>query len=214
MLKKTITITSILSAMIFGQIGTTTAQAVEAGNVLIDTYYGFPNLYTSVFKTSYANSGTEVDLKISGLGPLGGRVEYMVADKIGVGLDIGMNSSKVEYKEEGTEYNSTTGTYDTKVYDYTFSTQKLGVMATFNYHFLDNDAVDAYVMFGAGYGNRTFKFESTDPNYEEATINGLIPVASRLGVGMRYFFTPNIGANLALGFGQGGLVNGGLSFKF
>jgi hypothetical protein len=31
---------------------------------------------------------------------------------------------------------------------------------------------------------------------------------------MRYFFTENIGANLGLGLGQGGLVNIGITAKF
>lgn len=190
------------------------AQAVEEGNVIIDTYYGFPNLYTAVFKSAYANSGSEINLKIGGLGPLGLRAEYMVADKIGIGLDIGMNNSYVRYSEETTVYNTTTGNYDPVTYDYDFTTQKIGVMATFNYHFLDNDQVDAYAVFGAGYGNRNFKFESTDPNYEAGDINSLIPVASKIGVGVRYFFTDNIGINLCIGFGQGGIVNGGISAKF
>lgn len=196
-------------------LGTTShAQAVEQGNMIIDGYYGFPNLYTAVFQNAYANSGTEVDLKIGGIGPVGGRFEYMAADKIGVGLDVGFNNSFVTYSEVSQVYNSTTGVYDDVTYEYDFRTSKLGVMATFNYHFLNNDVVDAYVMLGAGYGNRTYTFSSTDPNYVESSVSGLIPVASRIGVGMRYFFTDNIGANLALGFGQGGLVNAGLSAKF
>lgn len=193
---------------------TASAQAVEQGNVIIDTYYGFPNLYTTVFKSTYANSGTETNLEIGGLGPVGLRAEYMVADKIGVGLDIGFNNSHVNYSEETTVYNSTTGNYDPVTYDYNFSTQKIGVMATLNYHFLDNDKVDAYGVFGAGYGQRSYKFESTDPDYVNEEIKGLIPVAMRIGVGMRYFFTDNIGLNLGLGFGQGGIANAGISFKF
>ncbi|PWL29442.1 MAG: hypothetical protein DCO96_06675 [Fluviicola sp. XM-24bin1] len=195
----------VLATAIFMVGGSANAQAVEQGNMIIDAYYGFPNLYTNVFKTAYANSGTEIDLKIGGIGPVGGRFEYMVADKIGVGLDVGFNNSNITYFED----------QGANRYEYDFSTQKLGFMATFNYHFLQNvDMVDAYVMFGAGYGNRTFTFASTDPNYVESSVESLIPVASRIGVGMRYFFTDNIGLNLGLGFGQGGLVNAGISAKF
>src|SRR3990167_4391743 len=155
------------------QPSTASAQAVEEGNILIDVYYGFPNLYATVFRNAYANSGTEENVDINGLGPLGLRGEYMVSEKI-------------------------------------------GAMVTFNYHFLEsNDNLDAYFMVGAGYSNRSFKFTSTDPDYIEDEASGsLIPVASRVGVGMRYFFTDNIGLNLAIGFGQGGIINGGLSFKF
>jgi outer membrane protein W len=189
------------------QPSTASAQAVEEGNILIDVYYGFPNLYGATFKRAYANSGTEENVKISSLGPIGLRGEYMVSDKIGLGLDIGFNNTKLTY----TEFDS----FDNKDYEYDFKTQKIGAMVTFNFHFLEsNDNLDAYFMVGAGYGNRSFTFESTDPNYSDETIDGLIPVASRVGVGMRYFFTDNIGMNLAIGFGQGGLVNGGLSLKF
>ncbi len=207
---------SLFTATVLFALNSTSvqAQAVEQGNVIVDAYYGFPNLYTAVFKTAYANSGSEVNLKIGGLGPIGIRAEYMVADKIGIGIDAGFNNSKISYSEETTIYNDVTGNFDPVTYDYDFTTQKIGFMATFNYHFLDNDKVDAYAVLGAGYGNRTFKFESTDPSYTEGSIASLIPVASKIGVGMRYFFTDNIGANLALGFGQGGIVNVGLSAKF
>lgn len=193
---------------------TSFGQAVEEGNVLVDVYYGFPNLYTAVFKSAYANSGSEVDLKIGGIGPVGLRAEYLLADKVGLGVDIGFSNSSVKYSELSSVYNETTMEYESRLYDYNFVTQKIGVMATFNYHFLDNDKVDAYVQVGAGYGKRSFKFESTDPNYSEGTVTGVIPFAGRLGVGARYFFTDNIGLNMNLGFGQGGLVNGGLTVKF
>lgn len=190
------------------QPSTASAQAVEEGNILIDVYYGFPNLYGTVFRNAYANSGTEENVDISSLGPIGLRGEYMVSDKIGLGLDLGFNNTNLTY----TEFDS----FDNKDYDYTFKTQKIGAMVTFNYHFLEsNDNLDAYFMVGAGYSNRTFKFTSTDPDYIEDEVSGsLIPVASRVGVGMRYFFTDNIGVNLAIGFGQGGIINGGLSLKF
>lgn len=207
MIKKSITLASLLTMVLFAQPNTVSAQAVEEGNVLIDVYYGFPNFYGTTFKSLYANSGTELDVKVSSLGPLGLRGEYLVSDKIGVGLDIGFNNTKLTYSEVNTT--------DSKTYDYDFKTQKIGAMVTFNYHFLENnDNLDAYFMVGAGYGNRSFAFSSTDPSYTSSEVKSIIPVASRIGVGMRYFFTDNIGANLAIGFGQGGLINGGLSFKF
>lgn len=170
-------------------------------------------MYTTVFKSAYANSGTEEDIKIGGIGPVGLRGEYLLTDKVGLGVDLGFNNSSISYTDQVQEYNSTTGNYDTKTYEYNYSTKKIGAMVTFNYHFIDNDQLDFYGVFGMGYGNRSFKFESTDPNYTEETISSLIPVASRLGIGMRYFFSDYIGANLALGFGQGGIINAGLSFK-
>jgi outer membrane protein W len=198
----------------FGINFNSSAQAVEQGNIIVDAYYGFPNLYTTVFKAAYANTGTELDLKVNGAGPLGLRGEYMVTEKIGLGLDLGFNNSKVSYNEVSQVYNSTTGNYDNVTYAYDFKTKKIGVLVCFNYHFLDNDKFDLFSTVGVGYANRSFSFTSTDPDYVSTDVKSLIPVGSKIGLGMRYFFTQNIGANLQLGFGQGGILNAGISAKF
>lgn len=183
------------------------AQAVEEGNLIIDGYYGFPNLYTSTLKSTYENAD-RTDFQVGGIGPVGGRVEYMLADKFGLGVDFGYSGSFVQYNYDDVDANNNPVVYTDKV-----STRKIGVMATFNYHFLEHDDIDAYAMIGTGWRNRSYSYESTDPDYQSETISGLIPVSFRIGVGMRYFFTDNIGLNLGLGFGQGGVINGGLSFK-
>jgi len=188
---------------------TASAQAVEEGNILIDAYYGFPNLYSTTFKAAYANGAGTTNVSISGLGPVGLRAEYLLTDKVGLGLDIGFNNTKLKYSDVGTDENG-----NPTVYNYDFSTQKIGVMVTFNYHFIDNDNLDFYGVFGAGYGNRSFEYKSNDPYFTDGDVKGIFPVASRLGLGLRYFFTDNIGANIGLGVGQGGLLNAGLSFKF
>ena len=182
----------------------TNAQALEQGNVIIDAYYGFPNLYSTVFEAAYESSNS-TGLTLGSQGPLGIRAEYLITDKVGFGIDLGMNSSSISYSEADINNN---------IYDYKFTTRKIGAIFTFNYHFVENDKLDAYFVVGGGYGNRTFKFTSTDPNYIEESMESLIPISYKIGVGMRYFFTENIGANLALGLGQGGLVNAGISAKF
>ena len=181
------------------------AQAIEEGNVIIDAYYGFPNLYSTVFKAAYESSNS-TGLTLGSQGPLGIRAEYLITDKVGFGIDLGMNSSSISYSEADINTNI--------IYDYKFSTRKIGAIFTFNYHFVENDKLDAYFVVGGGYGNRNFKFTSTDPNYIEESVESLIPISYKIGVGMRYFFTENIGANLALGLGQGGLANVGVSAKF
>lgn len=192
---------------------TSFAQAVEEENIIIEGYYGFPNLYTATFKAAYANSGTELDLTAGGAGPFGFRAEYMVTDKIGLGLDLGFSNSSIGFNEEVLVQNSTTGLDELVLYSYDFSTKKIGALVCFNYHFLDNDEFDLFSTVGLGYSNRTFDFTSTDPSFEPMSVSRLVPVGFKVGLGMRYFFTDNIGANLQLGLGHGGLVNAGLSFK-
>ena len=95
---------------------TASAQTMSEGNVAIDLYYGFPNLYTSALRTAYANSGSEENIKVGGIGPLGLRVEYMLADKVGLGADFGFNNSSITYDYETTVLNPATSTYDPITY--------------------------------------------------------------------------------------------------
>ena len=69
----------------------------------------------------------------------------------------------------------------------------------------------------ADFPNTRGNIQTTDVGIESTLApqtSSLFPVAARIGVGMRYFFTENIGANLGLGLGQGGLVNIGITAKF
>lgn len=112
-----------------------------------------------------------------------------------------------------TYYNQATGNYEDILYNYDLSTNKFGVLFCFNYHFLDNDEFDLYSTVGVGYSNRNFNFSSTDPTFAPTTLSSIIPVGFKSGIGMRYFFSDNLGANLQIGFGQGGILNAGISYK-
>ena len=184
------------------------AQALGEGGVSIDAYYGFPNLYNTSFQALYSD-GNELNLNVGGLGPVGIRAEYMLADKFGIGVDVSFSSAKVGFDFEQSVYNETTNEFDQVTYSEEVRTSKISA--------IDNDKVDFYAMFGAGYKNRNFAFSSSDPAFDEASANvsvTLIPVALRLALGVRYFLTDNIGLSMQLGFGHSGVLNGGLAFKF
>jgi len=175
-------------------------QAVEEGNIIIDVTYGFPNLFTSILKATYID-GTNIqeEVNISSLGPVGLKFEYMVSDKLGVGAEVNHAATGISYLENG--------------YSYEIKNPRTRIMARIQYHFIDNDKVDAYIGGGAGYKLAKSSFTSTDPDFSDQDIAGL-PVAFRIGGGMRYFFTDNLGLNLELGLGGGGLVAAGIAAKF
>ncbi len=192
------------------------AQAIGEGKIIVDGYYGFGNLYNAVFEALASSSGSNITNGF--MGPLGVRGEYLISDKVGFGLDLGYSSASMNYNETITSYN-----YDnnanpittTDTYNYSVKSSKIGAMITFNYHFVESDKFDAYFVTGLGYGNRTTTYASSYADYiVPSSTSSLFPVAARIGVGMRYFFTENIGANLGLGLGQGGLVNFGITAKF
>lgn len=186
------------------------SQGVKKGNFIIDGYYGFPNLFTAILKTTYQNTGTTVepqyDFKIGGLGPVGGRFEYLVSDKMGIGLDGNYTNTYASWRGDaggGTTYN------------YKVSFPRFRIMPRFNFHFVKNaEKIDGYFAVAAGYGSWSAKFETNDPDYEFAKINSLIPIAFRTAVGMRFFFIDNLGINMEIGLGGGPILAGGLSAKF
>lgn len=181
------------------------AQIVNKGDVIIDGYYGFPNFYKTVFTELIDFSGNELNLETHGNGPLGFRGEYMFSNLFGIGLDIGYSNVRIRYQKQT----------DNKIYDYDFKSRKIGVMATFNYHFLSSsDKLDAYAVIGAGFKNRNYGYDTNDPNFFAVKYGLSFPFAFKIGAGVRYFFIDNVGVNFAIQAGQGGLINLGVSVKF
>lgn len=196
-MKKTLLIFS--AVLLFSSFGS--AQIIAKGNVLVDAYYGFPNLWTSVLKAAYAGSPTAVGIKIGTFGPVGGRVEYLLSDKVGLGLDFQTANSSVSWT-------------DSTIYNYKVSANRIRFCPRINVHFGNSENLDLYGAFGIGYKNSTLKFTSNDPNFGENSGNiSLTPVTWRMAIGIRYFFTKNIGAGLEMGLG-GVLATAGLALKF
>ena len=202
-------------ALFFGVNQQASAQ-VEQGSMIIDAYYGFPNLGKKLWNALESDSST-VNSKATGVGPLGIRFEYMIADNLGFGADINYLTNGFDYDYTISEYNSTTGFFEDNTYTVSYKKTKLRIMARLNYHFVQTDVVDAYVGFGAGYKHKINKFSSTNPNDTENELESrlnLIPVSIRLCLGTRFFFTDNLGMNLEMGVGGGPLLSAGVSVKF
>ncbi|MBI3133248.1 MAG: outer membrane beta-barrel protein [Bacteroidetes bacterium] len=196
-----------LSAVTLGINHSATAQ-VEQGSIIIDPYYGFPNFGKKIADTFVSDSTS--DVKVTGIGPCGLRGEYLISDNFGVGFDFIYNSvgAKADYTEidgAGVSHNYTDDV----------NMQRFRVQARMNYHFVQTDAVDAYVGFGAGTNIRRYTYDSTNPDFTEpdATTGALIPVSIRIALGTRFYFTDNIGLNAELGLG-GPVLSGGISIKF
>lgn len=176
----------------------------QEGKLILDTYYGYGSLYNAVFKALVENNASNSNF--TGVGPLGVRGEFMISKKVGFGIDIAYSSSMISYSQ--------TDFLTNEIYDASIKTAKLGIMPTFNYHFVAGEKFDSYFTVGLGYGNRTFSAKSDYAGYQSPTYKSTFPVASRIGVGMRYYFTENLGLNLGMGLGQGGLLNAGISARF
>ena len=190
---------------------------VGEGNFIIDPYAGIPNWANSILYSNYDGTNSSVSnyKVVGGMLSYGGRLEYMIADNFGVGADVNYEVSGFEYDYVDSTYNAGSGTYSTATYHDKYAAKKLRIMARLNYHFVQNDRVDAYTGFAGGYRNVNRSWESSNPNsVDDETNTTLIPVAIRLAIGTRVYFTENIGAHVELGLGGGAIFQFGLSAKF
>ncbi len=209
-------------------LSTGNAQVFEKNNVNIDLYYGGINWFTFLNRLDYSGNP---NIQLSGLGPIGVRGEFMLTEMLGIGLDVSINRSRADILF--TEFNIATNTVET--FTHTSRTQKIGAIATFNFHPLKSERFDLAVVGGIGYGLRTYSedfpaafsyvfinngfvdgkynfFRSDDSFFGSGTVS--VPLAFRIGMVMRVFITENIGLNFGVGAVHGGIFNGGVSFKF
>lgn len=209
-IKKQLTNTLILLLFIL-LAKTGYSQAVEEGTKTIDIYYGWPNLFTNIAKETLTSHDSE-SIQVGGFGPVGTRFEYMVSDKIGMGVDFNYASTSLEWKEFNTydEY----GNMQVGQFEFETSIIRWRALLRFNFHFGISDKFDPYWTLGAGYSSFSYKYETNDPYYEDQESDfDFIPVAVRLGVGGRYYLSEHIGIGTEIGIG-GPLMTFGGAIKF
>jgi hypothetical protein len=192
----TFTLGSLIGA--YAQVG------VSEGDIHIDAYYGvsaFGNRLTGSINNSE-------NFKASSIGPLGGRVEYMISDKLGIGVDFIYKNSNFSW------FQTDSATAISEAHKLT--TTRLRPQLRFNLHMpSSNESLDTYFGFGIGLNIRKANYlingvsQTSDlplPNF------ALIPFSARAAFGIRYFFIPNLGANVEIGIG-GPIISGGLTVK-
>lgn len=195
----------LLSALFTLSSKFSNAQALDVGDVIIEGFYGFPNVFNNSFLDLYSGTEGALNRSIQQITGVGVRGEYMLNETpgawvYGVGLELGYDAVSASYTENNNSYVS--------------STKKLGVMASFALHFLFvPDNMDLALTSSVGFGRRTYSFTSTDNFFDVPVIDINRPLAYRLGLTYRYYFNDNIGLLLGVSSGDGGLANFGLSYK-
>ena len=190
------------------------AQVYEEGKVVIDIYYGFPNIITTYLKSaidsaSRSNSSNQAiysNITVSSIGPVGGRVEYLLTNRIGFGIDFSYSNTIAKYMDPNNPYN------------YQASVPRWRVVPRINIHLGNSKKFDPYFAFGIGY-HSPYKviYATNDPNYTGPAVS-YIPLFTNSVVimskfGMRYFITDEFGLGVEVGFG-GPLTTGGITVKF
>jgi hypothetical protein len=182
-------------------------NVVSKGKNTINLYYGY-SVFGSVSNSAFGS--TAIGLTTTNFGPIGIVYEHLVTDKLGLGVEFGYAKSSVKYSI--TDIDPNTGNDAT--YSASYSRTLLRIQARFNYHFIQSEKFDGYMLINAGYRGATNTFSTTDPNSSYSiTLPNFVPVGIKVGVGFRYFFTKAIGINAEIALGTP-IMSGGLSFKF
>lgn len=188
------------------------AQAFDEGKSIVSIGYGFPNLGASIFKSAY---GTYTGYSVTGIGPMFIKYEYGLSEHIGLGVIAGYSGFTIKWQETNNSYNSN-GTVSTGTYDWTLKYTSPSFGVRFNYHFATKDKLDPYFGVGAGWRGGTFTYTTTDPagTGGVAKVGTIFPIYMPITVGLRYYFTDNIGAYMEFGIDKGSVVQAGLALKF
>ena len=211
-MKKTIKIIALLLL-----INTVQAQesALSEGKNSVNLYYGY-SFAGSLFNAY--NTSTSLNYKVSQLGPIGLVYEHMVTDKVGLGAEFGYQKTSVTWDYNDTYFNSSSQLVP-YTESYNFKYTLLRAQFRFNYHFTESKKFDAYFLTSAGYRGAQYSltYTSSDPNYAGSatytTPKSPFIIGVKPGIGLRYFFTDNLGINLEIAAGTP-LMCGGVSFKF
>jgi len=205
MFKKLLLNFTIGVGMMFSTL-TTQAQTLEQGDKAIDIYYGFASVVGQATFEAFAEGGDNSNFKY--IGPIGARFEYMASEKMGVGFEFNYTLGEATWTADVTDSITSV----TKTYNYKIKRDLIRFMPRFNVHFGGSESFDGYFGVAAGYRYAKWTLETDDEDYEGDF--GGIPLAIRISLGGRYYFTDNIGLHMELGLGGGTLIHGGLSFKF
>jgi outer membrane protein W len=205
-MKKTIICMLLAASAVQGVKAQDQERAVMKGQNSINVYYGV-NLLRGFYKSVASSSGA--DVKITGMGPIGLVFEHMVTDAIGLGAELGYGSTNVSWRDVSEDiFSGTAQTYD---YTVKFSTIRAQVRA--NFHFAKSSNFDAYFLISAGYRGQNFSYTTTDPTWQGTSIKNPLMFGLKPGLGLRYFFTDNIGLNMEIALGSP-VMCGGLSLRF
>lgn len=196
----------------------TNAQAFEKEKNYISASYGLGTFFGAGYgaiKTLIKKTGTNVSgLGLTTLGPIGVKYEYGVTEHIGIGLGVNYQSNDIDYVNTYTASNAS-GPYTVTQY-YDINRTSVSVLARMNLHFGDHKKLDPYWGFGIGYRyvnwDPDYSFTTTDPNVKniEPSIPdfpGMIPFGFETTFGVRYLFTPHVGA-----FAEAGIAKSFLQF--
>lgn len=175
-------------------------------------YYGAPNVLSGgiILTDDYVGEiyATEADVSWSNLGPVGLNVAYRTDGKLSFGLDLNFSQCSGNFN-----YNAWSDlSIDTYEHNMDISRSIFRGMFRIDANWGDSDVFAPYTGLGVGIRSASNTFTSTREGFSQ-TEDTTSPLAFRLHAGANIYFIDNMGLLIEAGFGGGGLVRFGLTYK-
>lgn len=212
------------------------AQVTQKGSSTLQFGYGFPStmyLMGSVFKYGLPSSDSTAtsSFRFKGWGPLHFRYEYMVSDKIGIGLSVNAEFGKFRFTSN---YHDNANNAVTGIRNFKYSS--INGILRLNYHFVRKpEKVDIYYGFGVGYAHTKVHLDTLgggaaiSPEEKHFTdefdkyLNGVfkkLPIALEQVIGIKVPLTESAGVYMEAGYSKSlfqvgfyGKLGGGKGFS-
>lgn len=195
-MKKNITLLLVVIT-IFSINSKSFSQSVEEGDIQIKAYYGVPYFAGAFVKSLIDGDSAYTDIKATNTNHIGGGIQFLISEKIGLGVDYTFAQTSVSYIDGVDRYR--------------LSLTKHRITALMSVHFANAPKIDPFFNVGAGYKLNQVKY--TEPGYDDSgVVKQVIPVSMRVGIGLNYFFTDFLALNASVGLG-GPLAQMGLTLK-
>lgn len=189
------------------------AQIASKGSSFLSLGYGFPSATQLLgSRTPYLPTaqGTQAtgDFKFRGFGPIHVRYEYMLGNRVGLGLSINAEFGHFNLNSTFLDANNALKTSNNK-----FQFNSFNTLGRFNFHFLKNSKyLDLYWSSGIGFGKSKCSWienpdiNASDPIEQkgikefEDYVNGAFPGLDMEHVlGLRWAMSPNAGLYIEAG---------------
>ena len=187
-----------------------TNYCVKKGNKIIDAFYGVTfNNYGAGILNNYWPRPNNITNKYC----IGGALEYLVNDKIGIGAEITYR----ELSGSGDDYRSDSSYYNPEIFKMDIKYEKLRTFAKINVHFYKTNKVDFYSNFGLGLVFERIKFNQEPPSinypiFQNYRNDNRTTFGIKTGLGLRVYLSDVFGLHAELCIG-GPIARIGFCYK-
>ena len=187
-----------------------TNYSIKKGNKIIDAFYG----------VTFNNYGTSTSINywptphnITNRYCVGGALEYLVNDKIGIGAEITYR----ELSGSGDDYRYDSLHYNPEIFKMDIKYEKLRTFAKINVHFYKTNKVDFYSNFGLGLVFERIEFNQEPPSinypiFQKYRNDNRTTFGIKTGLGLRVYLSDVFGLHAELSIG-GPIARIGFCYK-